>query len=185
MIEFSICWTASSGSGFFTVTKGAGRGEKEAARSIPGIVPNFSAIAQTYNECLTFTVNGHRDQVIIDGRVPAKVLFPQEFLCLIELSKRFEFIGWFSTISASPRYCGRRVGTKRSSASSKATRTLGIADEHKPSPANALAKQGGSGTMSQKPHRSSCKFPEDSLFAACHIDYIGDHGTSSGRGGLG
>jgi len=123
MIEFSICWTASSGSGFFTVTKGAGRGEKEAARSIPGIVPNFSAIAQTYNECLTFTVNGHRDQVIIDGRVPAKVFFPQEFLCLIELSKRFEFIGWFSTISASPRYCGRRVGTKRSSASSKATRT--------------------------------------------------------------
>ena len=81
------------------------------------------SIAQTYNECLTFTVNGHRDQVIIDGRVPAKVFFPQEFLCLIELSKRFEFIGWFSTISASPRYCGRRVGTKRSSASSKATRT--------------------------------------------------------------
>ena len=34
-----------------------------------------------------------------DGRVPAKVFFPQEFLCLVELSGRFEFIGWYNDFS--------------------------------------------------------------------------------------
>jgi SAM-dependent methyltransferase len=56
-------------------------------------------IAQTYNECLTFSVDDHGKQVFIEGRVPAKVFFPQEFLCLVELSGRFEFIGWYNDFS--------------------------------------------------------------------------------------
>jgi SAM-dependent methyltransferase len=56
-------------------------------------------IAQTYNECLTFTVNDHGKEMVISGRVPAKVFFPQEFLCLVELSGRFEFIGWYNDFS--------------------------------------------------------------------------------------
>ena len=56
-------------------------------------------VAQTYNECLTFTVNDHGKVEIIAGRVPAKVFFPQEFLCLVELSGRFEFIGWYNDFS--------------------------------------------------------------------------------------
>jgi SAM-dependent methyltransferase len=56
-------------------------------------------IAQTYNECLTFTVDDHGNDMIIDGRVPAKVFFPQEFLCLVELSGQFEFIGWYNNFS--------------------------------------------------------------------------------------
>jgi hypothetical protein len=56
-------------------------------------------VAQTYNECLTFTVNDHGKIVSIEGRVPAKVFFPQEFLCLVELSGRFEFIGWYNDFS--------------------------------------------------------------------------------------
>jgi SAM-dependent methyltransferase len=56
-------------------------------------------IAQTYNECLTFTVDDHGNEAIIKGRVPAKVFFPQEFLCLVELSGRFEFIGWHNDFS--------------------------------------------------------------------------------------
>ena len=56
-------------------------------------------VAQTYNECLTFTVNDHGKDMIIEGRVPAKVFFPQEFLCLVELSGRFEFIGWYNDFS--------------------------------------------------------------------------------------
>jgi len=56
-------------------------------------------VAQTYNECLTFTVNDHGKDVVIEGRVPAKVFFPQEFLCLVELSGRFEFIGWYNDFS--------------------------------------------------------------------------------------
>jgi hypothetical protein len=56
-------------------------------------------IAQTYDECLTFTVNDHGKNIVISGRVPAKVFFPQEFLCLVELSGRFEFIGWYNDFS--------------------------------------------------------------------------------------
>jgi SAM-dependent methyltransferase len=56
-------------------------------------------IAQSYNECLTFTVDDHGKAVTITGRVPAKVFFPQEFLCLVELSKRFEFVGWYNDFS--------------------------------------------------------------------------------------
>jgi len=56
-------------------------------------------VEQTYNEWLTFTVNDHGKDMIIEGWVPAKVFFPQEFLCLVELSGRFEFIGWYSDFS--------------------------------------------------------------------------------------
>jgi SAM-dependent methyltransferase len=56
-------------------------------------------VAQTYHECLTFAVNDHGKDLIIEGRVPAKVFFPQEFLCLVGLSKRFEFIGWYNDFS--------------------------------------------------------------------------------------
>ncbi len=56
-------------------------------------------VSQTYNECLTFTVNDHGKDIVIEGRIPAKVFFPQEFLCLVELSGRFEFIGWYNDFS--------------------------------------------------------------------------------------
>jgi SAM-dependent methyltransferase len=56
-------------------------------------------IAQTYNECLTFRVSDHGKEAVISGQVPAKVFFPQEFLCLVELSGRFEFIGWYNDFS--------------------------------------------------------------------------------------
>jgi hypothetical protein len=36
---------------------------------------------------------------VIEGRVPAKVFFPQEFLCLVERSGGFEFIGWYNDFS--------------------------------------------------------------------------------------
>jgi SAM-dependent methyltransferase len=56
-------------------------------------------VAQTYDECLTFTVDDHGKSVVINGRVPAKVFFPQEFLALVELSGRFEFLGWYNDFS--------------------------------------------------------------------------------------
>jgi SAM-dependent methyltransferase len=58
-------------------------------------------IAQSYDERLTFRVNDDGKEVVIDGQVPAKVFFPQEFLCLVELSGRFEFIGWYNDFSFS------------------------------------------------------------------------------------
>jgi len=56
-------------------------------------------VAQTYNECLTFTVDDRGKNMTIEGRVPAKVFFPQEFLCLVEASGRFEFVGWYNDFS--------------------------------------------------------------------------------------
>jgi SAM-dependent methyltransferase len=56
-------------------------------------------IAQAYDECLTFTVDDHGNKAVIDGRVPAKLFFPQEFLSLVELSGRFEFLGWYNDFS--------------------------------------------------------------------------------------
>jgi hypothetical protein len=56
-------------------------------------------VAQSYDECLTFNVDDHGKAVVINGRVPAKVFFPQEFLALVELSGRFEFLGWYNDFS--------------------------------------------------------------------------------------
>jgi SAM-dependent methyltransferase len=68
-------------------------------------------VAQTYDECLTFTVNDHGETVVINGRVPAKVFFPQEFLALVELSGRFEFLGWYNdfSLTAEPKPEGRHI----------------------------------------------------------------------------
>ncbi|HTV44478.1 MAG TPA: class I SAM-dependent methyltransferase [Stellaceae bacterium] len=59
----------------------------------------LDAIAQTYNETLTFAVDDCGNRLKIEGRVPAKAFFPQEFLCLVELSGRFEFVGWYNDFS--------------------------------------------------------------------------------------
>jgi SAM-dependent methyltransferase len=56
-------------------------------------------IAQAYSETLTFTVDDHGAKSTIEGRVPAKIFFPQEFLCLVELSGRFDFVGWYNDFS--------------------------------------------------------------------------------------
>ena len=53
-------------------------------------------VAQTYNEFITLDVSDHGTHHKIDSRVPTKIFFPQEFLCLVELSPRFEFVGWFN-----------------------------------------------------------------------------------------
>ena len=68
-------------------------------------------VAQTYDECLTLIVNDHGNELAINGRVPAKVFFPQEFLCLVELSGRFEFIGWYNdfSLTAELRPEGRHI----------------------------------------------------------------------------
>ena len=53
-------------------------------------------IAQTYNEFITLDVDDHGTRHQITSRVPTKIFFPQEFLCLVELSPGFEFVGWFN-----------------------------------------------------------------------------------------
>jgi SAM-dependent methyltransferase len=53
-------------------------------------------VAQTYNEFVTLEIDDHGTKHRIESRVPTKIFFPQEFLCLVELSRRFEFVGWFN-----------------------------------------------------------------------------------------
>ncbi len=53
-------------------------------------------VAQTYNEFVTLEVDDHGTRHTIASRVPTKIFFPQEFLCLVELTPRFEFVGWFN-----------------------------------------------------------------------------------------
>ena len=75
----------------------------------------IDAIAQTYNECLTLEIDDHGTARRIDSRVPTKVFFPQEFLCLVEMSRDFEFVGWFNDFSlaapVTPR--GRHIAVLR------------------------------------------------------------------------
>jgi SAM-dependent methyltransferase len=53
-------------------------------------------VAQTYHEFVTLDVDDHGTSHRIESRVPTKIFFPQEFLCLVELSRHFEFVGWFN-----------------------------------------------------------------------------------------
>jgi SAM-dependent methyltransferase len=56
----------------------------------------LDAVAQTYNEFVTLDVDDRGTPRKIESRVPTKIFYPQEFLCLIELSRYFEFVGWFN-----------------------------------------------------------------------------------------
>jgi len=56
----------------------------------------IDAITQTYHECVTLDVDDRGTIHRIAGRVPTKIFFPQEFLCLVETSRHFEFVGWFN-----------------------------------------------------------------------------------------
>ena len=53
-------------------------------------------VAQTYSEFITLDVDDNGKVHQIESRVPTKIFFPQEFLCLVELSRCFEFVGWFN-----------------------------------------------------------------------------------------
>ena len=72
-------------------------------------------VAQTYNEFVTLDVNDCGTIHKIESRVPTKVFFPQEFLCLVELSRRFEFVGWFNDFDFDARVtaAGRHAAVLR------------------------------------------------------------------------
>jgi hypothetical protein len=74
----------------------------------------IDAIAQTYDECVTLDVDDRGTAHRIEGRVPTKFFFPQEFLCLVEAS-HFEFVGWFNDfdIAAPVTPHGRHVAILR------------------------------------------------------------------------
>lgn len=40
-------------------------------------------------------MDDHRKKITLDSTLGRKLFFPKEFLLLIQIYKRFEFVGWF------------------------------------------------------------------------------------------
>ncbi|UCG37063.1 MAG: hypothetical protein JSV64_01965, partial [Candidatus Bathyarchaeota archaeon] len=53
------------------------------------------ALTQTVTETITLEVDDHGKESVFEETVNTKMIFPQEFLTLVQLNGRFEFIGWF------------------------------------------------------------------------------------------
>lgn len=52
-------------------------------------------LTQMIRETITLNVNDHGREFVFEESADIKFIFPQEFLTLIELNNKFEFIGWF------------------------------------------------------------------------------------------
>lgn len=53
------------------------------------------ALKQIVTETLDFAVDDHGKKLNFGHKIDRKIIFPQEFLSLVERNKKFEFIGWF------------------------------------------------------------------------------------------
>ena len=53
------------------------------------------ALKQTIKEELTLNVDDHGRRLVLKDSALTKIVFPQEFLLLVELEGSFEFVGWF------------------------------------------------------------------------------------------
>ncbi|UCH56921.1 MAG: class I SAM-dependent methyltransferase [Candidatus Bathyarchaeota archaeon] len=53
------------------------------------------ALTQMLEERMTLEVDDHGSVKVLEERATTKMIFPQEFLTLVELQDQFEFIGWF------------------------------------------------------------------------------------------
>ncbi|MBA7497757.1 hypothetical protein ES704_00489 [subsurface metagenome] len=53
-------------------------------------------VEQTFEETITLEVNDHGEKLNIVGKDIKRAIYPQEFLLLIEKTKKFEFVGWWN-----------------------------------------------------------------------------------------
>jgi SAM-dependent methyltransferase len=53
------------------------------------------ALEQTLIETLFLEVNDHDKNIVLKEVEETKIIFPQEFLTLVELNDNFDFLGWF------------------------------------------------------------------------------------------
>lgn len=53
------------------------------------------ALSQMLTETMTLEVDDHGRTMVLEESRETRMIFPQEFLTLVELNGRFEFIGWF------------------------------------------------------------------------------------------
>jgi SAM-dependent methyltransferase len=53
------------------------------------------ALSQTLRETMTMNVDDHGEHVVLEEKLETRMFFPQEFVTLVELRGRFEFLGWF------------------------------------------------------------------------------------------
>ncbi|MCL5035481.1 MAG: class I SAM-dependent methyltransferase [Chloroflexi bacterium] len=52
-------------------------------------------LKQVVTETLEFVVDDHGKKLNFGHKIDKKIIFPQEFLALVESNKKLEFIGWF------------------------------------------------------------------------------------------
>ncbi|MCX7995512.1 MAG: class I SAM-dependent methyltransferase [candidate division WOR-3 bacterium] len=55
----------------------------------------IDALSQTFKEMLTLEVRHHNKRLWLQEKEIFKVIYPQEFLALLKLNGKFEFLGWF------------------------------------------------------------------------------------------
>lgn len=52
-------------------------------------------LTQTLTETMTLEVDDHGRRLVLEERGDTRMIFPQEFLALVEMNGRFDFLGWF------------------------------------------------------------------------------------------
>jgi SAM-dependent methyltransferase len=57
------------------------------------------ALAQMLRETMTMKVEDHGERTFLEETMETRMIFPQEFVTLVELKGRFEFLGWFERSS--------------------------------------------------------------------------------------
>jgi SAM-dependent methyltransferase len=53
------------------------------------------ALAQMLRETMTMEVDDHGEHTVLQETLETRMIFPQEFITLVELKGEFEFLGWF------------------------------------------------------------------------------------------
>ena len=53
------------------------------------------ALAQMLKETMTMKVDDQGKHTVLEETMETRMIFPQEFITLVELKGKFEFLGWF------------------------------------------------------------------------------------------
>ncbi len=60
------------------------------------------AMTQMVTGTMTLNVNDHGNELVLQDSQDMRMIFPQEFVTLVELNDNFEFVGWFERDSTKP-----------------------------------------------------------------------------------
>ena len=55
----------------------------------------IDALSQMLRETMTMKVDDEGKRTVLEETTETRMIFPQEFITLVELKREFEFLGWF------------------------------------------------------------------------------------------